>query len=395
MERQLGFYRAGLAGSPPDFPVRYDELERRAREALSDTAYDYVAGSAGSEDTARENRRAFERWRIVPRMLRDVSERDLSTEIFGTRLESPVMLAPLGVQGILHPDAERASARAAASLGVPLVLSTVSSTPLEDIAPLMGDVPHWYQLYWPAEPALAESLIARAETAGFGAIVITLDAALLGWRPRDLEHAYLPFLYAEGLANYFSDPVFRASLERPPEEDPRAAVLRVAEVFAHPALGWNDLAFARERTELPILLKGILAPEDARRALDAGIDGLIVSNHGGRQVDGAISALDALPGIVDAADETPVLFDSGIRGGSDIFKALALGARACLVGRPYALALGLAGEEGVREVLLNLLAELDLTMALSGCRSVAEIGRSHLLERPAPPRASAGGSPPR
>lgn len=379
MSRQLAFYRAGVSGKVPDFPVRYRELERRAREVMSDTAFDYVVGGAGVEDTVRANREAFRRWRIVPRVLRDVSRRDHGVELFGRRHGYPLMLAPLGVQRILHPSGELGTARAAAGLGVPMVLSTVSSTTLEEVAGALGDAPRWFQLYWPSEPALAASLLERAEAAGYGAIVITLDAAFLGWRPRDLERAYLPFLYAEGLANYFGDPVFRASLERPPEEDVPAAVMRVASLFTHPGLTWDDLAFARERTRLPIVLKGILDPDDARRALEHGIDGVVVSNHGGRQVDGAIGALDALPAVVDAVGgRAPVLFDSGIRGGADAFKALALGAASCLVGRPYALALGLSGEAGVRDALHNLLAELDLTMALAGCASVGEIDRDRL-----------------
>lgn len=381
MERQLGFYRRGAAGRAPDFPVRYEALERAAREALSDTAFDYLVGGAGIEDTMRANRDAFGRWRIIPRMLRDVRRRDASVELFGVRHACPFLLAPLGVQRILHDDAEIGTASAARSLQVPLVLSTVSSHTLEDVAEAMGEVPHWFQLYWPSSPELAESLIRRAEAAGYGALVITLDAALLGWRPRDLEHAYLPFLYAEGLANYFSDPVFRASLDRPPEEDPGAAVARVATLFANPGLTWDDLAFARERTGLPIVLKGILDPDDARRARDAGVDGVVVSNHGGRQVDGAIGALDALAPVVEAADGLAVLFDSGIRGGADVFKALALGARACLIGRPYALGLSIGGEEGVREVLHNLLADFDLTLALSGRTSARDVDREALIER--------------
>jgi len=382
MDRQLAFYRDGVSGVTPAFPIRYRNLERKARRLMSDTAYDYVVGGAGVEDTVRANREAFRRWRIVPRMLRDVSRRDLTVDIPGGPFEVPILLAPLGVQRIIHPSGELGSARAAAALGVPLVLSTVSSTPLEEVSGAMGATPRWFQLYWPSERELAGSLIDRAEAAGYGALVITLDAAFLGWRPRDLERAYLPFLHAEGLANYFADPVFRASLDRPPEEDVAGAVMRVAALFSHPALAWEDLAFARERTRLPIFLKGILDPDDARRALDHGMDGVIVSNHGGRQVDGAIGALDALPPVVEAVGgRGPVLFDSGIRRGADVFKALALGARAGMIGRPFALGLGVAGEAGVRDVLLNLLSEFDLTMALSGCATIGEIDGGRL--RPA------------
>ncbi len=387
MERQLALYRAGAAGGRPSaVPIRFEELEKRAAEILSATAFDYVAGAAGSEDTMRANRDAFRRWRILPRMLRDVAARDLSVELFGERHPAPLLVAPIGVQSLVHEEAETATARAAASLRIPLVLSTVSSRPLEEVAGAMGEVPHWFQLYWPSDRELAASFLSRAQAADFGAIVITLDAALLGWRERDLEHAYLPILHAEGLSNYFTDPVFRATLERPPEEDVDAAVMKVARLFANPSLSWDDLAFARDHTRLPILLKGILDPDDARRAVDHGVDGVVVSNHGGRQVDGAVAALDALPRVSDAVgDRIPVLFDSGIRRGAELFKALALGARACLVGRPYVYGLAIGGEDGVREVLLNLLADFDLTLALSGCRSVAEVGRGRLLPAPSAP----------
>lgn len=380
MQRQLDLYGAGASGSGGHAAARHSTLDERARAVLSPMAYDYVAGGAGSESTVEANRAAFERWRIVPRMLRDVGDRSLEVDLLGERLPAPLLLAPIGVQGILHADGEVAPARAAASLRLPIVLSTVSSRPLEEVAAAMGDVPRWFQLYWPRDPELAASFLGRAEAAGFGAVVITLDTPLLGWRERDLEHGYLPFLHAEGLANYFADPVFRAALEAPPEEDPRAAVLHLGSVFANPHLTWDDLPFARERTSLPILLKGILDPEDARRAVDAGVDGIVVSNHGGRQVDGAVAALDALPRVVEAVDERlPVLFDSGIRRGADLFRALALGASAGLLGRPYAYALAVGGEEGVRDVLLNFLADFDLTLALAGCRSVREASRERIV----------------
>ncbi len=382
MERQMAIYRAGLGGRPPEFPVTHSGLKKAARRKLSKEAYGYLAGGAGTESTARENRAAFERWRIVPRHLRGVAVRDLSTELFGEPLKAPVLLAPIGVMGILHEEAELAVARAAVAAEVPIVLSTVSSKTLEEVAAVGEGAPRWFQLYWPSDPAFAASLLDRAKVAGYRAVVVTLDTFLLAWRPRDIGHAYLPFMHGDGLANYFSDPVFRGSLEVPPENDPAAAVQRFATVFSNAGVTWDDLATLRQMTDLPIVLKGILHPEDARKALDHGADGVLVSNHGGRQVDGAIAALDALPGVVDAVDgAVPVLFDSGIRTGSDVFKALALGAAATLVGRPYAYALAAGGEEAVRETLLNLLAELDLTMGLSGCRSVGEIGRDLLVHR--------------
>jgi isopentenyl diphosphate isomerase/L-lactate dehydrogenase-like FMN-dependent dehydrogenase len=317
-------------------------------------------------------------------MLNNVASRDMSVEVLRTRFPGPVMLAPIGgVQMRTHPEAERAVARAAAAMGLCMVLSTAASTPMEDVAEVLGDSPRWYQLYWPRDPELTKSFLRRAEAGGYKAIVVTLDTQLLAWRPRDLTAAFLPFLLGEGVANYFSDPVFRAGLEKPPEEDLPAAVMRWVALFSDPSITWDDLAFVRANTKLPILLKGILHPDDATRAVAAGMDGVIVSNHGGRQVDGAIGALDALAPVVAALPKDfPVLFDSGIRSGADIFKALALGARAVLVGRPYMWGLALGGEAGVTHVLKCLLADFDLTMALSGHATLATIKADTLVHEP-------------
>jgi lactate 2-monooxygenase len=378
---QFEIYAQGLAGQTPKLPITADELQRRAREQLSAEAYGYVAGGAGAELTMEANLYAFERWQIVPRMLRDVSDRDLSTTLLGTAMTAPVLLAPVGVQAIVHPEGELAVARAAAAHGLTAILSTAASHRLEDVAAASAGASRWYQLYWPRDRDLAESFVSRADAAGYEAIVVTLDTWLLGWRPRDLDNAYLPFLKGEGVANYFSDPVFRAALERPPEEDPGPAIGHWAYQFANPRVTWADLAWLREQTKLPIVLKGILHPEDARRAADSGVEGLIVSNHGGRQVDGSIGALDALPAVRDAAGELAVLFDSGIRTGADVFKALALGADAVCLGRPFMWGLGLDGQAGVEHVLRCLLAELDLTLALSGYTEIAQVDRTAL--RPA------------
>lgn len=368
---QYEVYLAGLAGTRPSYPMAYDRLEASAREALTPEAFGYVAGGASSEDTMTANREAFRRWRIVPRMLRKVDERDLSVEVLGTRLPAPVLLAPIGVQSIVHPEGEVAVARAAASVGVPMILSTASSYAMEDVAAALGDTPRWYQLYWPRDPEVAVSFVKRAEAAGFGAIVVTLDTSILAWRPRDLEQAYLPFLQGIGIANYTSDPAFMAGL---PDGDTQAAVGKFVTLFGDPTKTWADLATLREATDLPILLKGILHPDDARAAADAGVQGVIVSNHGGRQVDGSIAALDALPGVVEAVGgRLEVLFDSGIRTGADAFKALALGAHAVLLGRPYVWGLGIGGEDGVRQVVRSFLADLDLTFALSGHTRPAEV----------------------
>jgi isopentenyl diphosphate isomerase/L-lactate dehydrogenase-like FMN-dependent dehydrogenase len=372
---QFEIYGRGLIGERPLQALGHEELQHRARGRMSAEAYGYVAGGAGAESTMRANLAAFERVQIVPRMLRDVSVRDLGTTVLGTAMPAPLLLAPVGVQSIVRPDGELAVARAAAALGVPMILSTAASHTIEQVALEMGDAARWFQLYWPADRDLAQSFVARAADAGYAAIVVTLDTWLLGWRPRDLRNGYLPFLKGEGVANYFSDPVFRAALERTPEEDPPAAIGHWAYQFANPKVTWRDLAWLREQTDLPIVLKGIVHPEDARLALEAGVQGLIVSNHGGRQVDGAIGALDALAAVREAVGESfPVLFDSGVRTGADIFKALALGADAVCLGRPYIWGLALAGQAGVEHVLRCMLAEFDLTLALSGCASIAEVG---------------------
>ncbi len=375
MQRQLQIYLEGMQGHPPTMPVSWEAMEEAAAAVMKPEAHAYVAGGAGGEDTMRANLEAFRHWRIVPRMMRDVGRRDMSVDLLGHRLPAPLLLAPIGVLGIVHEEAEVAVARAARALGLPQILSTVSSKPLEAVAEAAGENPRWFQLYWGAHKGFTESLLARAEAAGFSALVVTLDTKQLAWRERDIRHAYLPFLYGDGLANYFTDPVFRAALDEPPEANPTQAVLFFASIFSDQTITWDDLAFLRTHTRLPIVLKGILHPDDARAALDHGVDGLIVSNHGGRQVDGAVAALTALPPVVEAVDgQVPVLFDSGIRRGSDLFKALALGAQAVLLGRPYVYGLALDGARGVETVVQNLLADFDLTLGLSGYSSMDQLG---------------------
>ena len=380
---QFEVYLGGVGGEVPSLPMTSEGMRERAREVLPPEAYGYVAGSASSESTEAANRRALDRWRLRPRMLRDVEQRDLSVELFGRTLPAPLLLAPIGVQGILHGEAEVATARGAASLGIPTVLSTVASYPLEEVAEAAGDTPRWFQLYWPTEDAITDSLIQRAADAGYDAVVVTLDTRLLAWRPRDLVQAYLPFLHGKGLANYRTDPAFTAGLPDDADDMEQATIMRWASVFADPSQTWEKLRALTERSPLPVLVKGIQHPDDARLAVDAGVSGMVVSNHGGRQVDGAMGSLEALPEVADAVgSHVPVLFDSGVRTGADIAIALALGARAVLLGRPYAWGLAVAGDQGVRHVLRCLLADLELTMALSGVTTCDELGRDLLVREP-------------
>lgn len=410
LERQKEIFIRGISGQRPLVPIDPRQLEKQAL-AKKQGLFTYIAGGAGEGITMENNRAGFRQWQIIPWMLRDVSSFDTSVELFSRRLPSPLLLCPIGVLEMAHPEADLAVARAAASLGTPMIFSNQASVSMEDCAAAMGDSPRWFQLYWSKSRDLVLSFLQRAESCGCEAIVLTLDTNLLGWRVEDLDRADLPFLRGLGIAQYTSDPVFQRMIEQPDEENlaetprrltwdtlstvlqlmrrypggfiknlrtqkPLKAVRKFINTFSNPALQWEDLPFLRENTSLPIVLKGILHPDDARRALDYGIDGLIVSNHGGRQIDGAISAIEALPAVVNAVDgKIPVLMDSGIRSGSDVFKALALGARAVCIGRPYVYGLALAGEAGVREVLMNTMADFEVTMRLTGRKNVGEIDR--------------------
>ncbi len=409
---QRELYQRGARGHKPRVPLHFDQLQERARQQFSARAFAYVAGGAGQETTQFANRLAFEDWCIQPKMLRDVSVRSLKTTIFGKEWRSPLMLSPVGALGLLREQADALVARAAARCRTPMVFSNQASVQMETCAALMGDSPRWFQLYWSKSNELVASLVSRAEACGCEAIVVTLDTPLLGWRPRDLQLGSLPFARAIGLAQYLSDPVFQSYLDevqlRPSgpitlaalevfyqacrnyggslwqnlrTRRPLKAVQQFVDIYSRTDLLWSDLKFLRKHTRLPIVLKGILCAEDARLALDAGMDGIWVSNHGGRQVDGARTSLNALVEVVaEVRGAVPVFFDSGIRAGADVFKALALGATAVGLGRPFALALGLAGEEGVVEVIENTLTELDLTMAFAGCCDLEGI-RGHRLLR--------------
>lgn len=405
--RQSEIYVTGAGGARPRVPVSPAALEARAARRMSAEAAAYIIGGAGSEATMRANRAAFDKVRLAPRVLQGAAGRDLLVALFGRVHRAPLLLAPVGVLELAHAGADLAVARAAAAEGIGMVFSNQASVAMETCAAAMGAAPRWFQLYWSSDDAFVRSLVGRAEGCGCEAIVVTLDTTLLGWRPRDLDLAYLPFLRGLGLAQYLSDPVFRASIPKAPPETGfrprglgvvqtalglarkgrafglplsrmRAAVGHFTATYSRPDLAWADIGRLRGMTRLPILLKGIRRADDARLAREHGVDGIVVSNHGGRQVDGEAAALDMLPGIVQAAGDMPVLFDSGIRSGADMAKALALGARAVLLGRPYVYGLALAGEAGVREVIRNLLAEFDLTLALCGVARAADLGRDCL-----------------
>ena len=409
---QSTIFRNGSTGLKPAIPAGWSDLESAAKKAMSREAWAYVKGSAGNESTEAANRNAIDRWKIVPRVLRDVDQRDLSIELFGHRYPTPLLAAPVGVLGMVDKDADVAVGRAGARLGVPYILSTQASVPMERVAEAMGDAPRWFQLYWSTSDELVESFVRRAEKSGAQAIVVTLDTHMLGWRPRDLSLGYLPFAHGRGIAQYTSDPVFRRLVEERIARNepaakarlrpatirtlldmtrnypggslrsplPRASVDTFLDVFSRSTLTWDNLAWLRERTTLPIVLKGIQHPDDASRALDAGVDGLIVSNHAGRQIDNAIGSLDALPGIVEQVnDAVPVLFDSGIRSGADMFVALALGASAVCVGRAYTYGLAIAGEQGAYEALRNIIAEFDIVLGLAGYASAGSIPREAVV----------------
>jgi lactate 2-monooxygenase len=352
------------------------DLEKTVRQTLPAKACQYLEGGAGGEHTVLANLAAFSRWRIVPRVLRDMSERDLSVELLGMKLPAPVMLAPVGMQEVIHRDAEIATARAASSLGIPFILSTAASRCIEEVASNMGESPLWFQLYWSKDLELTASMLQRAEQAGCKAIVVTVDTPLLGWRERQRSYRNWtrPMV---GMENYLSDPVFAKYLSGTRGDKTAAPIRQWQELFGNTALTWKDLPLMRRYTNLPVVLKGILDPDDADRAVDQGVDAIIVSNHGGRQLDGTVASLEMLPKILDRiGGRIPVLFDSGIRRGPDAFKALAMGASAVLLGRLYLWGLAVGGEKGVRSVLLNFLSDLDLTFILSGYRSCRELDRA-------------------
>ena len=377
---QMGFYESADSGATV-LPVSYTEWKERAKEKLAAGPFGYVNGAAGAGDTMKANAEAFKKYRIRPRVCRDISKRNLGISLFGSKFPVPFLFAPIGVNSIVHTDAEVAPAKVAASLGIPYILSNVSTTPMEKVAEVMDNSPRWFQLYPPKNEELTKSFLNRAEKAGFSAIVVTIDSTLLGWRETDLRNSFLPFLKGEGMGNYFTDPVFLSMLDEPPEENLIDACKKALDEGNNNCFSWKDLEFIKKQTKLPVLLKGLTHPDDALLAVEHGADGIIVSNHGGRQLDGAIATLDALPSICEAVEhKVPVLMDSGIRRGADIIKALALGASAVLIGRPYIYGLAVAGETGVKAVLENLIAETELQLAICGRKSISEIDQSLVVK---------------
>jgi lactate 2-monooxygenase len=378
---QLEIYLGALGGILPRFPIRYEELEAKALQALPPSLVSYVAGGCGNERTQDLNVTAFDHWGIVPRMFRATTKRDLSIDLFGLKLPTPLFMSPVGVIGLCAPDGhgDIATAQAAARTGVPMIASTLMVDRLEDVASHFADTPAFFQLYTPTDRDLAQSLVQRAEAAGFKGIVVTLDTWVPGWRPRDLATGSFPQLRGLCLENYFSDERFRAMLSKRPEDDLAAATMQWAKIFGNP-LTWDDLPWLRSLTKLPLLVKGVCHPEDARRAIDGGVDGIYCSNHGGRQANGGIAAIDMLPDVIAAAGKTPVLFDSGVRTGVDAIKALAMGATAVGIGRPYAYGLALGGVDGIVHVLRCLLAEADLFMAVNGFPARADL-QPEILQR--------------
>jgi lactate 2-monooxygenase len=359
-----------------EWPIAPEEWEAAAADALSVDAFDYVAAGAGLEWTMRANREAFERWRLRPQLLSGSASQDLSVEVLGTPSPAPFMLAPIAMLALVHADAELAVARACAATGIPMVVSTFGSCSMEAVAAELGETPGWFQLYFVRDRDLVASFVDRAAAAGYAAIVATLDTLERGLRDRDVRNADRVYLRRSGIAQFTSDPVFSSRLGARPEEDAEAVDDAVNSLYPNPGVSWDDVAWLCGRSSLPVLVKGVLGAEDALRARDAGAQGVIVSNHGGRQVDGAVAALDVLPEVREALGDTAtVLMDSGIRRAPDMLKAVALGADATLLGRPYVYALAVAGQAGVEQILRFLINELSVTLSLIGASTARGVDR--------------------
>jgi isopentenyl diphosphate isomerase/L-lactate dehydrogenase-like FMN-dependent dehydrogenase len=409
LDYQRQIYLNGLSGIKPEFPFTWDELERRTRNSVPERAATYIFGGAGSGQTMRNNRTGLDAETIVPSMLTGVEAIDLSIGVLGTKLKHPVIAAPVGVLEMAHPEGDLALAEACRETGTLMVISSQASFPMEEICKTLGNTPRWFQLYWNRTETVTKSFVQRAEACGCSALVVTVDTVIPGWRTADLAGGYLPFLEGKGIAQYVSDPVFttlaeRTAVERQPGQKITpsliASVFRMNKVipggffgnlrsqraiklirtfsehFPHPFLSWQHLSLLREWTSLPIIVKGIQSREDAEKALQYGAEGVYVSNHGGRQIDGAIGSFDALKTISKSTHLTSkLLFDSGVRSGADVFKALTNGASVVGLGRPYVCGLALGGVKGAVSVFNSILSELEVTMTLAGKASLKEIRR--------------------
>ncbi|MBP6985230.1 MAG: alpha-hydroxy-acid oxidizing protein [Alphaproteobacteria bacterium] len=417
-KRQFEIMLKGVSGEKPKIPVRLDQLEGEAQKYMTEGAFSYVATGSGRGTTTQRNKDAFKKWVIIPRVLQNTNNLSTSVEIFGKKHDYPFLLGPLALHSERGKPGEASVGRAAASENIGMVFSSYASTPMEVVAAGMGDCTRWFQNIWTQSERLNESLLRRAEACGCSALVFTIDAPVVGWRTQDLTLGYSPFENSHGMGQYFSDPVFKEMLDVYMKSDaempspkinftlikyligmarhypgntlsnlfslrPQKALMLVSHLTSERSLTWEEIRSVRKLTKLPIIVKGILNPEDAKLAVKYGMDALVVSNHGGRQLSSAIPSLDALPDVIEAVNgKIPVFMDSGIRGGSDIFKALALGAHAVFIGRPYLFALAIAGEAGVKELIQNLKAEFELLMILSGCKSISEINRDRIKYLP-------------
>ncbi|KAA9028572.1 alpha-hydroxy-acid oxidizing protein [Niallia endozanthoxylica] len=363
-----------------DFPLTFEEWEQQAAENMLPGGFGYASTGAGRGETEKRNAEAFSKWAIVPRILQDVSTVDMSVKLFGRSYKTPFFLAPIGVQVLAYEEAERATAKAAAVMEIPLIVSTVSTCSLEEIAEAVPSAPKWFQLYFSSvHPELSYSMVERAEKSGYEAIVITVDTVMAGWREQDIRSGFSPLALGYGKGNYVNDPVFMKSL---PNHDQESVIASIFENIQHPNLTWKDIAEVKKRTSLPVLIKGILHPEDAKIAVEYGVDGIIVSNHGGRQLDGVIASIDALPEIVEAVKgQIPILLDSGVRRGIDAVKALALGAAGVLIGRPFLYGLAAAGQKGVEKVLERFIQETEVSLALSGMADLKQISKLKMVRQ--------------
>ncbi|KJZ72110.1 hypothetical protein HIM_08483 [Hirsutella minnesotensis 3608] len=379
----------GLRGQLPVVPTDPRKIQGKAKQVMPKNGYDYITGAAGEEATKEANRLAFRQWRIVPRVLTPTTPRNLSVTLFGHRYGAPAIMAPIGDQSLYHPDKEVGTAIACANLSVPFTLSTAASTGIEELVAKAPRGPKWFQLYWPFNEELLASILNRAHASGYQVLVVTLDGWAGGWRPSDLDTANAPNFLGQGNEVGFQDPVFRKMFAEEseggtPENDTIAAsVSWITKVISGTSQDWSHLRILRKHWKGPIVLKGILSVQDARMAVRYGMDGIVVSNHGGRQMDGGVATLDVLPEIVDAVGKrTTVLFDSGLRTGADVFKALALGAKAVLVGRPVVYGLGINGTAGALAAFAGILADLDITMGFAGAKRVSDLTRDRLRRIP-------------